>query len=106
MTYLRTALAVASVLGLVWLGLRIESSGYDRAVADMARERMAREKQIAAGFVQAVADAERRRAKALADLNELRSRPPVVITDVQTEIIERNVCRRFDRDFIGLLDDT
>jgi len=104
--YLKVA-AVLSVVGLLtWVGMKIDAGGYNRAIADMSKGQQQREAQIAKGFVQAVSDAERKRSDALDELDKLRSRPPVVITDVQTEIIERNVCRSFDRDFIGLLDAT
>lgn len=106
MPYVRTALAIVGLAALMWLGIRIEAAGYDRALADQLRAQTEREVTIAKGFTKAVADAERKRQKALDELDKLRRRPPVVITDVQTEIIERNVCRRFDREFIGLLDAT
>lgn len=105
-TYIRIAAAL-TVLGLLaWAGQTLYAAGYDSAQADVLKAQQAREAQIAARFVTAVTESQNKRREALDQLNELRSRPPVVITDVQTEIIERNVCRKFDRDFIGLLDAT
>jgi hypothetical protein len=104
--YVKTAAALFLAGLLAWAGQTLYAAGYDSALADHLRGQQAREAQIADRFVAAVTDSEQRRRAALAELNELRSRPPVVITDVQTEIINRNVCRSFDRDFIGLLDAT
>jgi hypothetical protein len=106
MVYLKIAAALFLAGMLAWAGQTLYAAGYDSALADQLRGQQAREAQIADRFVAAVADSEQRRRAALAELNELRSRPPVVITDVQTEIINRNVCRSFDSEFIGLLDAT
>jgi hypothetical protein len=102
MSYLRIGLIAAALLATTWLGIKIEQSGYNRALASQVK----REAEIAKGFVIAIKESEINRSAALDELNKLRSRPPVVITDVQTEIIERNVCKRFDAEFIGLLDAT
>lgn len=102
MSYLRMGLIAAALLSIAWLGIKVEQSGYNRALAAQVK----REAEIAKGFVTAIKESEINRAAALDELNKLRSRPPVVITDVQTEIIERNVCKRFDAEFIGLLDAT
>lgn len=106
MLYLKIAAALVVAGLLAWAGRTLYAAGYDSAMADLLEAREAREVQLSARFVQAISASERLRADAIADLNELRSRPPVVITDVQTKIIERNVCRSFDSDFIRLLDDT
>lgn len=104
--YLKIAAALILSALLAWAGQTLYSAGYDSALADQLRAQQAREVQITQRFTQAVQASEQKRRQALDELDEIRSRPPVVITDVQTEIIERNVCRRFDRDFIGLLDAT
>lgn len=106
MSYLQTAVAAILIALLVFLMRFCYDAGADSALADAARAQVEREAAIAAGFVKAVAESEKSRRRAIDELNELRGRPPVVITDVQTEIIERNVCKRFDRDFVGLLDAT
>lgn len=98
--------SLALAAAIVWLGAWLHQTGYDAALADQVAVQHKREAQIAEKFVAAVAASERQRVDALREFDKLRSRPPVVITDVQTEIIERNVCRRFDREFIGLLDAT
>lgn len=104
MLYVRIALAALLVGALAWGASTMYAMGYDGALADQSREQVKREALIADKFVKAVAASEAQRRQALAELNELRSRPPVVITDVQKEIINRNVCRSFDSDFIRLLD--
>lgn len=106
MSYLRIGLIAAALLAIAWLGVKVEQSGYNRAISEMHISQVKRESEIAKGFVTAIKESEINRAAALDELNKLRSRPPVVITDVQTEIIERNVCKRFDADFISLLDAT
>lgn len=106
MSYLRIGLIATALLAIAWLGIKIEQSGYNRALAELQVEQVKREAEIAKGFVTAIKESEINRAAALDELNKIRSRPPVVITDVQTEIIERNVCKRFDADFISLLDAT
>jgi len=104
--YVKTAAALFLAGLLAWAAQTLYAAGYDSALADQLKTQQSREAQIAAKFVQAIAASERQRRDALSQLDQIRSRPPVVITDVQTEIIERNVCRRFDREFIGLLDAT
>jgi hypothetical protein len=106
MLYLKIGAALVLSALLAWAGQTLYAAGYDSALADQLKAQQAREVQIAERFTAAVQASEQKRRSALAELNELRSRPPVVITDVQTEIINRNVCRSFDREFIGLLDDT
>ena len=106
MSYFRIGLIAAASLAIAWLGFKVEQSGYNRALAELQLAQVKRESEIAKGFVTAIKESEINRAAALDELNKLRSRPPVVITDVQTEIIERNVCKRFDSEFIGLLDAT
>ncbi len=104
--YLKIAAGLVCAGLLAWASHTLYGAGYDSALADQLKAQQAREVQIAARFVSAVQASERRRLDALAQLDQLRSRPPVVITDVQTEIIERNVCRSFDADFVRLLDGT
>ena len=106
MPYLRIGLIAAALLAMAWLGAKVEKSGYNRALAEIQIAQVKREAEIAKGFVTAIKESEINRAAALDELNKLRSRPPVVITDVQKEIIERNVCKRLDADYIGLLDAT
>lgn len=106
MPYLRMGLIAAALIAIAWLGIKVEASGYNRALAELQIAQVKREAEIAKGFVTAIKESEINRAAALDELNKLRSRPPVVITDVQTEIIERNVCKRFDSEFISLLDAT
>tara|TARA_R100000541_G_scaffold18689_3_gene28569 strand:+ start:2786 stop:3118 length:333 start_codon:yes stop_codon:yes gene_type:complete len=98
--------SLAAAAALAWLGWWLHQTGYDSAMAERLEAQQAREAAIAEKFVQAVSTSERQRREALEQVDQLRRRPPVVITDVQTEIIERNVCRSFDAEFIGLLDAT
>jgi len=104
--YVKIAAALAFAGLIAWAGQTLYAAGYDSAQADLLKAQHEREAQIAERFTAVVLSSERQRRNALDELDRLRSRPPVVITDVQTEIIERNVCRSFDADFVGLLDDT
>lgn len=103
MKWVKWALVFGAVVA-VWAAAY--SAGYDSARAELLDANEAREAEVAAAYGQAVTEAEGARDTALAELDELRRRPPVVITDVQTKIIELNVCRDFDDEFIGLLDGT
>ncbi len=104
--YLKVAAGLAGAALLAWAGHTLYGAGYDSALADQLKAQQVREAAVAVKFASAVQSSERRRLEALHDLDQLRSRPPVVTTDVQTKIIERNVCRSFDPKFIGLLDGT
>jgi hypothetical protein len=106
MIYFKVAAGLFIAGLLAWAGKTLYDAGYNSAQAELLKARADREVQISARFVRAVNASEAKRAEAISELNELRRRPPVVITDVQTKIIERNVCRSFDREFMRLLDDT
>jgi hypothetical protein len=106
MLYLKIAAGLFAAGLLAWAGRTLYMAGYDSARADLLEARDAREIVMAARFVEAVNASEVKRADALAELDKLRRRPPVVITNVQTKTIERNVCRSFDAEFLRLLDAT
>lgn len=87
MLYLKIAAGLFAAVFIAWAGRTLYMAGYDSARAELLEAREARESVIAARFVKAVDASERQRADALAELNELRRRPPVVITDVQTKTL-------------------
>lgn len=104
MLYVKIAAALAFAGLITWLGQTLYQAGYDSAIADQSRAMQSKEKELSQEWQIVVAESESKRLEAIKQLNDIRNKPPEIITDVQIKTIERNVCNTWDRDFIGLLD--
>lgn len=102
------ALGLVALLALGAWRLRVVSvqDGINQCIAEQQKANKEQDAALLLELKAQIDKANKARDEALSELNNIRNQPPIVVTKHETEIIERNVCRSFDSDFIRLLDST
>jgi hypothetical protein len=89
------------VVTLVWL--TAYNAGQDSIRSDLLADYQQRQAASMSEFTDIVEKREAERDNALAVVDQLRNRPPEVVTNEVIKVVERSVCKRLDVDVVGLL---